>query len=179
MFLRLLLVCHYVFVCYTFNPSYKAIFSRDGSATHASITRCSLATVTAEYFQTRFSITVTKPNIINGTCPPSFFLQIRKAFSLTSYLGRSTYSQWENMIDEIVDHNELVDVLEAFDESRHFDSESFLDGSNIIKIRLQSAITAVNANDFEASNDHFGRLSHTLQGLHCYIFLTFFSIFPD
>ena len=68
------------------------------------------------------------------------------------------------MIDEIVDHNERVDVLEQFTDSRHFDSESFIDGSAIIRTRLKSAVDALADKDFETSNEHFGRLTHTVQG---------------
>ena len=164
MLLRYLLVSQCILICSTFNPSFKAIFNSDGSATHAAITRCSVATVTLEYFNTRFASSLTQPQITNGICPSSLFSQIQNAFNQANYVGGSTYSRWENMIDEVVDNNELVDVLEQFTASRHFDSESFVDGSAIIRARLQSAANALLANDFEASNEHVGRVTHTLQG---------------
>ena len=151
-------------VCSAFNPSFKAILNPDGSATHETITRCSLAKVTSEYFKSRFRINITVPAITRGICPSSLFSRIQSAFSLTKYVGGSTYSRWEDMIDEIVDHNERVDVLEALDESRHFDSESFIDSSDVIQTRLQSASNAAKTGDYETSNEHFGRLLHTLQG---------------
>ena len=50
-------VFHYFVACFAFDPSFVAILHPDGSATHKSITRCSLAKVTSEYFYTRFKIT--------------------------------------------------------------------------------------------------------------------------
>ena len=162
--LLLLLFLHCIILCHTFNPSFKAILNPDGSATHASITRCALATVTSEYLKARFNIAITLPTITKGICPSSLLSQIENAFKLAKYIGGSTYSRWENMVDEIVDHNEYVDVLEQFDSSRHFDSESFVAGSDIIRSRLQLAINSLNANDYESSNERFGKLTHTLQG---------------
>lgn len=160
---KLIFVCFFA-LCAGFNPSFKNILNTDGSASHASITRCSLATVTSEYMRTRFGITFTLPNVVNGICPSSIFSQIQNAFGLSRYLGGSTYSRWENMVDEIVDDNEMVDVTEQFDASRHFDAESFIAGSEIIRTRIQSAIDALNAKDYETSNERFGKMTHTLQG---------------
>ena len=153
-------VFHYFIACFAFDPSFVAILDPDGSATHKSITRCSLAKVTSEYFYTRFKINITASSITRGICPSTFFSRIRNAFSSSAYTGGSSYSRWENMIDEIVDHNERVDVLEQFTDSRHFDSESFIDGSAIIRTRLKSAVDALADKDFETSNEHF-RSTHT------------------
>ena len=147
-----------------FNPSFVALVKPVKGATHEEITRCGLATVTSEYFQSRFGITIDVPTITNGTCPPSLFSQIQSAFSKSKYQGGSTYSRWSNTVDDIVDSNELVDLLEQTDASRHFDSESFVAGSSIIRTRYQSSVTALYAFDYDKANDYFGQMTHTLQG---------------
>ena len=147
-----------------FYPSFSSLVKPVNGATHEAITRCGLATVTCEYFLTRFRINITVPTISDGICPPSLFSQIQSAFSQSQYTGGSNYSRWSNVVDNIVASNELVDVLEQTDASRHFDSESFVPGSGIIHTRYQLAVTALNAFDYDKANDYFGQMTHTLQG---------------
>ena len=147
-----------------FKPSLFDLSASDSSATHESITRCSLATVTAEYFRTRFSIVIEPPRTTNGVCRSTIFSSIRNAFSQTRSQGGSTYSQWQNTVEEIINENELVDLFEQFDSSRHFDSESFIEGSNIVLRRFQSAVDSLKRFDYDRSNEYFGAMTHTLQG---------------
>lgn len=147
-----------------FNPSFSSLVKPLNGATHEAITRCGLATVTSEYFQSRYGIKIAVPTISNGTCSPSLFSDIQSAFSQSKYKGGSTYSRWSNTVDEIVNSNELVDLLEQTDASRHFDSESFVAGSSIILTRYQSSVTALYASDYDEANQQFGRMTHTLQG---------------
>ena len=147
-----------------FNPSFASLAKPVKGATHEEITRCGLATVTSEYFKSRFGIEIAVPTISNGTCPPLLFSHIQSAFSTSKYQGGSTYSRWLNTINDIVDSNELVDLLEQTDASRHFDSESFVAGSAIIRTRYQSSVTALHAFDYDKANEYFGRMTHTLQG---------------
>jgi hypothetical protein len=151
-----------------FSPSFKNPFSQSSDATHKLITRCSLATITSEYFRSRYAINIVQPNINNGICPSWIFTEIQNAFIRIGAGSQNRFSQWENMIDDIVTSNEFVDLFEQFDESRHFDSESFIAGSSIVLRRYQYAIDAVRINDYDESNEFFGQMTHTLQGTFNY-----------
>ena len=147
-----------------FNPSYTTTLTSAKGATHEAITLCGLATVTREYIVSRFGINITMPTVNNGICPPSLFSQIQAAFpNITAPVG-GRYSAWKNTIDEIVNHNELVDLFEQLDASRHFDSESFVPASDIVRQRYLLAVDALNAADYDQSNTYFGQMTHTLQG---------------
>ena len=146
-----------------FNPSYTTKLTSTKGATHEAITRCGLATVTREYIASRFGINITMPTVSNGTCPPSLFVQIQAAFAKITASGGSRYSAWKNTMDEIINHNELVDLFEQIDASRHFDSESFVPGSDIVRQRYLLAVDAAKASDYDQSNTYFGQMTHTLQ----------------
>jgi len=138
----------YIITINAFNPVSLPISSSPTSATHEAITRCAVATVTSEYIQTRFQITITVPTITNGICPSSFFSQIKTTFSQVNSKGGNTYIDWETTLDYIVARNAIVDVAEQTDTSRHFDSESFIAASNVILERYQLAIQALNSLDY-------------------------------
>jgi hypothetical protein len=173
----LLLFClfNYILVINGFNPSYTTFLTHATGATHEAITRCAVATVSIEYMQSRFNLTAPLPTVTNGICPSSAFSQIQTFFSQMKNEGQSTYSKWRNTLDDIVDHNELVDLLEQTDESRHFDSESFIAASQIIRTRYQLALNAANAYDYDKANEYFGQMTHTLQGIY-FPFLSLFVI---
>lgn len=169
MYIRMtLLVCflfNYIIVINAFNPISLSTSDSSNSATHDSITRCAIATVTSEYFKTRFNINIAVPTINNGTCPSTFYSLIQNAFSTIANLGGNTYLNWLLSVDYIISRNVLVDVAEQFDESRHFDSESFIPASQIILDRYNLAVQALNKSDFENANENFGKMTHTLQGI--------------
>lgn len=148
-----------------FNPLSLPTSSSSISATHESITRCAFATVTSEYIQTRFGINIPTPIVTNGICPSSLFSSIKAAFLTIQTKGGNIYLLWEATLDYIVSRNALVDVTEQTDASRHFDSESFIPGSNIIVERLKLAVSALSILDFENANEYFGKMTHTLQGI--------------
>lgn len=170
-------IVYFVVICIihvnAFNPITIPLLGSSSDATHESITRCAFATVTSEYIKTRYQISITIPTITNGICPSSFFSQIKQIFKQIQQQGANKYSDWEDTIDYIVDRNSLVDVLEQTDESRHFDSESFIAASQIILDRYRLAVKALNKSNYENSNEYFGKMCHTLQGRLSIKFLCF------
>jgi len=165
---------NYIIVINAFNP--LTISTSDSNiirATHEAITRCAVATVTSEYIQTRFGVTIPLPTITNGRCPSSLFSLIKTIFSQIKDLDRFAYYYWGITLDYIVARNAIVDVDEQTDPSRHFDSESFVVASQIILERYQLAIQALNLLDYENANEYFGKMTHTLQGIYWKIFFSF------
>ncbi len=149
-----------------FNPISLPTSSSNVSATHESITRCAVATITSEYIQTHYGINLTIPNITNGICPSSFFSQIKNAFSEIKKMGGNTCASWEITLDYIVARNAEVDLTEQTDTSRHFDSESFIPASQVILQRYGIATQALKSCDYENANEYFGKALHTLQGIY-------------
>ena len=164
MILFLMLIFGWMIPTNTFNPfSISIILSN--SATHESITRCAFATVTNEYIRTRFGIQIEATTVTNGICPSSFFSQLKTAFPQITNQGGKTYSDWKNTLDYIVARNVLVDAAEQTEASSHFDSESFISASATVLERYQSAVQSLNRYDYEESNEYFGKMTHTLQGI--------------
>ncbi|CAF1125942.1 unnamed protein product [Adineta steineri] len=164
MILLIFFLFNYFSIINGFNPI--SLSSDSPSATHESITRCAFATITSEYIQTQFQINITIPTITNGTCPSSFFIQLKSIFPQIQKQGGNSYSTWINTIDYIIGFNALVDVVEQTDESRHFDSESFIAASQIILARYKTAIDSLNSSDYDNSNEYFGKVTHTLQDFY-------------
>jgi hypothetical protein len=165
MALFILFLLSYIITINAFNPLTISIVGSSTSATHEAITRCAVTTVTNEYIQTRFCIQITAPTVTDGICPSSFSSQLKTAFGqITDQVGK-TYADWELTLDYIVARNAIVDVAEQTDESRHFDSESFIPASQIILERYKLAVNALNSYDYLNANEYFGKMTHTLQGI--------------
>ena len=165
MTLFILFLLGYVTSVNAFNPLSISIFGSSSSATHESITRCAVATVTNEYIRTRFGIQITAPTVTNGICPSSFFSQLKNAFPRITSLGGKTYSDWKDTVDYFVRKNIQVDVTEQTEPSSHCDSESFIPASTTILSRYRLAIQALNKYNYEGANEYFGKMTHTLQGI--------------
>lgn len=166
--MKLLIVVffNYFITINAFNPITIQTSGSSPGASHEDITRCAVATVTAEYIQSHFGVSISIPTITNGICPPSFFSQIKTTFSQITSKGANSYYFWDLTLSYMVARNAIVDVVEQTDTSRHFDSESFIAASQIILDRYQLAINALNALDYEDANEYFGKMMHTLQGIY-------------
>jgi hypothetical protein len=166
MTLLVFFLINYFIAINAFDPVSLPTSSSPNSATHEAITRCAVATVTIEYIQQHFGINTPIPTITNGICPSSFFTQVQTVFSQIASQGGSTYFNWKVTLDYIVARNAIVDVNEQTNAPSHFDSESFIAGSQLILQRYQSAVSALNSLDYENANEFFGKMSHTLQGIY-------------
>lgn len=165
MTLFILFLLNYFIAINAFNPLSVSLFGPSTSATHETITRCAVATITSEYIQTRFGISITAPTVTNGTCPSSFLSQLKTIFSQIKNQTKKTYTDWESTLDYIIASNVMVDVTEETDVSSHFHSESFIPASQLILERYQSTVKALNSSHYEIANEYFGKMTHTLQGI--------------
>ena len=78
-----------------FNPLDVPGVGTSDSATHEAITRCAVATVTGEYINTTFGISVAAPTVTNGICPSSFYDQLKAAFGQVANKGGKSYTDWK------------------------------------------------------------------------------------
>ena len=164
MALLIFFLFNYFIAINAFNP--VSVSGTSNGATHEDITRCAIATVTCEYLRTNFNVSITIPTITNGICPSSFYSSVETVLSQIESKTGSTKFNWKLTVDYIIARNAIVDANEQTVSSSHFDSESFIEASQKILTRYQSAVTALNALDYENANEVFGKMMHTLQGIY-------------
>ncbi|CAF0762621.1 unnamed protein product [Didymodactylos carnosus] len=105
-------------------------------------------------------------NATNGQCNGKIVNEI--VTILFGHLYKSVNPfQFAKIVRDIASSNTKTDLKEAFSEKSHFDSETMLEGSQVILKRYIAATNSIqNGGDYDEARRTFGAMLHTLQDFY-------------
>lgn len=139
----------------------------DKDTTHYGITVCALCRVTIDYLKTTYKVNLThldsKFNEQTGQCDESLVKDIVNNLRAAQIQNLNVW-EYSQTIKTIASSNTKTDLKEVFKEESHFDSESFVGGSNLIIRRYRTALNSIlNEDNYDQARKNFGAMLHTLQ----------------
>ena len=153
--------------CLTFDAGFRELASSRSSnkdRTHYSMTICALCRVTIDYLKTYYKINTdyleSRFDETNAECQFDIInlLQSSSKYTANPY-------EFSHTIDRIASANTKTDLKEMLEDDTHFDSESFIEGSQLILKRYQATIQQQRDN-FDQARKTFGEMLHTLQDFY-------------
>jgi hypothetical protein len=145
----------------------------DRDTTHYSITVCAFCRVTIDYLKSAYKIDTTyferKFNETNGQCQGNIINDIVNGLTNFQSSGVNPW-QFSQTVKTIASTNTITDLKEAFTEESHFDSETFLKGSQLVMTRYQATLDSIAADNYDQARKTFGQMLHTLQVSVSFVF---------
>lgn len=147
------------------------VLPKGSDTTHYSMTVCALCRVTIDYLRTAYHLDTTylesKANVVNGQCQGNLVNEIVDFLNKSSSQSKANPWSFEATTKTIASSNTKTDLKEMLEEDSHFDSEAFIDGSQLILTRYEAAKESiVNQGNFDQSRRTFGEMLHTIQDFY-------------
>ena len=143
----------------------------EGDTTHYSITVCALCRATIDYLKSTCQLDTayleTRFNQSNGQCAENIVSDIAYVLKTSTQCNVNPW-QFSTTVKSIASTNTKIDLKETFSEQSHFDSESFIQGSQLLLTRYQATLNSIlQDNNYYQARKTFGQLLHTLQVSVC------------